>query len=110
MTLAEAEGFHADEFGAEHVTGIAAGRRSPPTLRRCLISTSGHFKVFKGEALISRVEQPVGYTTERIKGDPLSLLSGKQIVAFSDTGRAHSPPDRYAGTSRLTVVCCAPTV
>ncbi len=92
LTLASAEGFHADEFGAEHVTGIASWKGITADAPAVLISTSGHFKAFKGEALISRVEQPVGYTTERIKGDPFTLVTGKQIVAFSDTGRAARLP------------------
>ncbi len=89
LTLAEAEGFQSDAFGAEHVTGMARWKPITPDTTAVLISTSGHFKAFKGEALISRVEQPIGYTTQRIKGDPFTLVgSGKQIIAFSNSGRA----------------------
>lgn len=89
LSLAEAEGFHADAFGAEHITGIARWRLIKPDAPSVLISSSGHFKAFKGDALISRVEQPVGYTPQRIKGDPFALVGGNsQVVAFNTTGRA----------------------
>ena len=66
-----------------------------PDAPAVLISTSGHFKVFKGDALISRVEQPVGYTPQRIKGDPFTLIGGStQVVAFNTTGRAVRAADQ----------------
>ncbi len=89
LSLAEAEGFHHDAFGAELVSGIAQWRLIQPDSPAVLISTSGHFKTFKGEALISRVEQPVGYTPQRIKGYPFTLVGGgSQVIAFNTTGRA----------------------
>lgn len=89
LSLADAESFHADAFGAEHVTGVAQWRLIRPDAPAVLISTSGHFKAFRGDALVSRVEQPVGYTPQRIKGDPFALVgAASQIVTFNATGRA----------------------
>ncbi|MFN8560927.1 MAG: hypothetical protein U0703_04715 [Anaerolineae bacterium] len=76
LSLADAESFHADEFGAEHITGIARWRQIRADAPAVLISSSGHFKAFKGDALVSRVEQPSGYTPQRIKGDPFALVGG----------------------------------
>ncbi len=89
LTLEEAESFHADAFGAEYVSGIGEWRLIQPDAPAVLISTSGHFKAFKGDALISRVEQPVGYQPERIRGYPFALVGADaQVVAFNTTGRA----------------------
>ena len=89
LRLAEAESFHADEFGAEYVSGIVQWRTIRPDAPAVLISTSGHFKAFKGEALISRVEQPVGYQPQRIKGYPFTVVgAGMQVIVFNTTGRA----------------------
>ena len=89
LSLADAENFHSDEFGAEHVSGVAQWRQIRADAAAVLITTSGHFKVFKGDALISRVEQPVGYQPQRIKGYPFALVgAGEQVVAFNTTGRA----------------------
>ncbi len=100
LTLAETEGFHADAFGAETVSGIAHWREIQPDAPAVLISTSGHFKAFKGEALISRVEQPTGYTPERIRGYPFALVGGSSVeyvVAFNTTGRAVRLPMSLLG-------------
>ena len=89
LSLAEAEAFYHDDFGAEYVSGIALWRAINPDAPAVLITSTGHFKVFKGDALIPHVEQSVGYRAQRIKGDPFTLLGGTtQIVAFSSTGRA----------------------
>ena len=89
LSLAEAEAFYHDDFGAEFVSGIALWRAIKPDAPAVLITSTGHFKVFKGDALIPHVEQSVGYRAQRIKGDPFTLLGGTtQIVAFSSTGRA----------------------
>ena len=100
LTLAESESFHADEFGAEHVTGIAEWRLVKPNKPAALISSTGYFRAFSGESLISRVEQPTGYQPQRIKGDPFTLIgvspsgAGDQVVAFNTTGRAVRLPMR----------------
>ena len=89
LRIAEAESFHADEFGAEYVSGIAQWRSLRADAPAVLISTSGHFKTFKGEALISRVETPVGYQPQRIKGYPFTVVgAGTQVIVFNTTGRA----------------------
>ena len=89
LRLAEAESFHRDEFGAEYVSGIAQWRAIRADAPALLISSSGHFKAFKGEALIPRVETPNGYQPQRIKGDPFALIGGgMQVVVFNTTGRA----------------------
>jgi hypothetical protein len=69
-----------------------------PNAPAALISTSGYFKAFKGEGLISRIEQPVGYNIQRIKGDPFTLIGGgRQVIAFSDSGRAVRLPMTLLG-------------
>jgi hypothetical chaperone protein len=88
LTLAEAESFQSDDFGAEYVSGIAQWRTIKADAPALLISTSGHFKYFKGEALIPRVETPTGYTPQRIKGYPFALVgAGTQVIVFNTTGR-----------------------
>ena len=89
LRLADAESFHRDEFGAEYVSGIAQWRAIRADAPALLISSSGHFKAFKGEALIPRVETPNGYHPQRIKGDPFALVgAGAQVIVFNTTGRA----------------------
>lgn len=95
LTLAESESFHADEFGAEHVTGITDWRLVKPEHPAALVSSTAYFRAFSGENLISRVEQPTGYQPQRIKGDPFTLTgAGDQVVAFNTTGRAVRLPMR----------------
>ena len=89
LRLAEAESFHTDEFGSEYVSGIAQWRDIRADAPAVLISTSGHFKAFKGEALIPRVETPTGYQPQRIKGYPFALVgAGSHVIVFNTTGRA----------------------
>jgi hypothetical chaperone protein len=89
LSLAESEGFHRDVFGAEYLSGMARWRAVKPDAPAVMISTSGHFKAFKGEWLIARVEQSVGYQPERIRGYPFALVAGGDfVVAFNTTGRA----------------------
>lgn len=91
LELAEAEGFKTDVFGDEVISGIAPLDDLSGDLM--LISTSGYFKTF-GAALVERLEQPVPYQTERLKGDPLAILPLQardercDVVLFTATGRA----------------------
>ncbi|MEP7291464.1 MAG: Hsp70 family protein [Chloroflexota bacterium] len=101
LTLAESERFHSDEFGAEHVTGISEWRLIKADKPAALISSTGYFKAFSGEALVSRIEQPVPYQPQRIKGYPFALVGvspygggGDQVVVFNTTGRAVRLPMR----------------
>ncbi|HVU12939.1 MAG TPA: Hsp70 family protein [Phototrophicaceae bacterium] len=88
LTLAETESFHADAFGSEYVSGIARWTLIKPNAPAALISTTGYFKAFKGEFLISSTETPMGYHPQRIKGDPFSVIGvGSQVIAFNTTGR-----------------------
>ncbi len=95
LTLAESESFHHDEFGAEFISGISEWRQVTPDKPAALLSTSGYFKAFDGESLISRIEQPVPYQPQRIKGEPFTLVGGGDtVVAFNSTGRAVRLPIR----------------
>lgn len=92
LRLAEAEGFRLDEFGNEHLTGISPWETVKNQPYLMLISTSGHFKRFRSDMLVPRIEQPVSYRIDRLKGGyPLALLGvGEQgdVTVFSASGRA----------------------
>lgn len=87
LSLADAEGFQKDVFGDEYVSGIAPLDEIDNLM---LVSTSGYFKTF-GEAIVARLEQPVLYQTDRLKGNPVALVNlraGWEVVIFTALGRA----------------------
>ncbi len=91
LELAETEGLKRDVFGDEYVSGLSAwsGLRGADEI--LLLTTSGYFKIFKAEAMLPRLEQPVGYHINRLKGDPLTLLplaEDTPVIVFTTAGRA----------------------
>lgn len=89
LSLADTEGFHLDVFGDEHVAGLSNWADFAPGDWALLVTRSGHFKSFQGEALKKRMEQPVSYQIAHLKGDPLAFIDKRgDILLFSATGRA----------------------
>lgn len=104
LILAEAEGFQKDVFGDEYVSSIAPLDEIDNLM---LVSTSGYSKTF-GEAIIARLEQPVPYQTDRLKGNPIALVNlqtGWDVVVFTALGRAlRLTNDDLAANTRLMKV------
>jgi hypothetical protein len=91
LNLADAEGFHKDVFGNERVSGVSAWDGKLAARIGLLLTTSGYFKTFRWESLITRIEQPVPYQIPRLKGDPVTLFgvaNGCTVMVFSAVGRA----------------------
>jgi hypothetical chaperone protein len=89
LELAEAEGFSTDVFGDEYVSGISVWERNVEAKNGILISTSGYFRTFRWEGLVSRIEQPVPYQVPRLKGYPVTLFGMMdEVMAFTSLGRA----------------------
>lgn len=91
LDLADAEGFATDVFGDEYVSGVSVWERNAEAKTGILISTSGYFRTFRWEGLVSRIEQPVPYQIPRLKGYPVTLLGmgeNDEMIAFSSLGRA----------------------
>jgi DNA gyrase/topoisomerase IV subunit A len=91
LDLADAEGFQADVFGNEYVSGLSIWNRGSIAEIGVLVTISGYYRSFKAEPLIARLEQSVPYQPARLKGDPFSLITaqnGDHVVAFSANGRA----------------------
>lgn len=92
LRLAETEGFRKDEFGDEHISGMVEWEPLRQASRLMLISHTGYFKLFKADMLVPRIEQPVAYHLNRLKGGyPVALLGvddTSEVVVFSTAGRA----------------------
>ncbi len=91
LSLAETEGFHKDDFGDEHVTGLMNWGQFSTREWALLITTSGYYKVFQAEPLRARIEQPVPYHIPRLRGNPICFIERPaegEIVLFSASGRA----------------------
>ncbi len=91
LELADAEGFATDVFGNEYVSGVSVWERNVAAKSGILLSTSGHFRTFRWEGLVSRIEQPVPYQVPRLKGYPVTVFGmgeGDDVIAFTSLGRA----------------------
>jgi hypothetical chaperone protein len=95
IELKDAEGFELDVFGDEYVSGLARWSQARQGTSIALVTTSGYLKRFRSDTFVPRVEMPVPYQIERVKGDPLTLLAADEeykLVAFTDSGRAVRVP------------------
>jgi hypothetical chaperone protein len=95
IELKDAEGFELDVFGDEYVSGLARWSPARQAKSIALVTTSGYVKRFRADTFVPRLEMPVPYQIERVKGDPLTLLAANKndkLIAFTDNGRAVRVP------------------
>jgi hypothetical chaperone protein len=100
IELKDAEGFELDVFGDEYVSGLARWSQARQGKSIALVTTSGYLKRFRADSFVTRVEMPVPYQIERVKGDPLTLVNADEankLVAFTNTGRAVRIPSTLVG-------------
>lgn len=91
LRLADAEGFATDVFGSEHAAALCPWHRLHDRAPIILITTAGYTREFRAGPLLERMNQPVAYQLDRLRGWPLTFLnldSDADLLLFTAGGRA----------------------
>ena len=87
LSLAELEGFQADRFGREVLSGFAPWDNLPEAERIMLISSGGEARVMPAPALIEQLDQLHPTQLGYLSGTPVALLPATgEIVLLTSTG------------------------
>jgi hypothetical protein len=88
LTLAEMEGFFADAFGRETVSGLILWSDLSAAGRVMLIASSGQAKIMPADALLPQFEQTHPFQLERLPGVPVALVPADagELALVTDAG------------------------
>ena len=90
FSLEANEGFRSNAFGSEHITGICRWDTLQNSESILFLSTLGYALVLRGQQLLEKLDQPVPYNLQKLRGYPAILIGASnedEFVVFSDSGR-----------------------